>query len=258
MSCLNALTRPLSLIGLPPLFKPLVLDPRMNKVLKFLTSTLGRKYIMGITGFGLVAFIIIHMLGNLQIFLGKDVLNHYAVLLKSSAELLWAFRIGLVALIVLHIAAAISLARDNRKARPAGYDAEGTVQASYASRTMIWSGLIIVSFAIYHILHFTAKVTHPQYHGAEFKTMLDGKEVVDVYAMVVHGFSNPWISAFYILAVGLLCIHLSHGVSSMFQSLGLMTRNNQIFLKPAAKGLSAIIFLGMSAVPVAVLFNIIS
>jgi len=228
----------------------------MNKVLKFLTSTLGRKYIMGITGFGLVAFIIIHMLGNLQIFLGKDVLNHYAVLLKSSAELLWAFRIGLVAMIILHIAAAVSLARDNRKARPARYDAEGTVQATYASRTMIWSGLIIVSFAIYHILHFTAKVTHPNYH--EMKTDLDGKMVPDVYAMVISGFSNIWISAFYILAVGLLCIHLSHGVSSMFQSLGLMTRNNEIFLKPAAKGLSIIIFLGMSAVPVAVVLNLIS
>jgi succinate dehydrogenase / fumarate reductase cytochrome b subunit len=178
------------------------------------------------------------------------------VLLKSSAEVLWAFRIGLLVMIAAHVAAAVSLARDNRKARPAGYSAESTVQASYASRTMIWSGLIIVSFAVYHILHFTAKVTHPSYH--EMKADLNGKMVPDVYAMVVSGFSNIWISGFYILAVGLLCIHLSHGVSSMFQSLGLMTRSNEWMLKGAAKGISIVIFLGMSSVPVAVMLNIVS
>ncbi|MEM6820370.1 MAG: succinate dehydrogenase cytochrome b subunit [Verrucomicrobiota bacterium] len=227
----------------------------MNKIVKLLTSTLGRKYIMGITGVGLVAFIMIHMLGNLQIFLGKDVLNHYAVLLKSSAELLWAFRLGLVAMIVLHIVSAISLAIDNRKARPVDYNSKATVQASYASRTMVWSGLIVVSFVVYHILHFTAKVTDPSYH--DFKTDLDGKMVPDVYAMVISGFSNIWVSAFYIIAVGLLCIHLSHGVSSMFQSLGLRTQKNQGFLAILAMGLSWVIFLGMSAVPMAIVLKIL-
>jgi len=227
----------------------------MNKAIALVTSTLGRKYIMGITGFALVGFIVIHMLGNLQIFLGRDVINHYAVLLKSSAELLWAFRLGLLAMVALHIAAAISLARDNRKARPRGYDAEATVQASYASRTMIWSGLIVVSFVVYHILHFTAKVTDPAYH--EMKTILDGKEVTDVYAMVVAGFSNVWIAGFYIIAVGLLCIHMSHGVSSMFQSLGLRTKKNQAALALLAAGLSWVIFLGMSSVPLAVQLNLL-
>jgi succinate dehydrogenase / fumarate reductase cytochrome b subunit len=231
----------------------------MNKVFQLATSTLGRKYIMGITGIGLVGFIIIHMLGNLQIFLGQDTLNHYAMLLKASAEVLWGFRLGLLALVVLHIAAAISLVMDNRKARPVGYIDESTVQASYASRTMKYSGVIVLAFLIYHILHFTAKVTYPQYHGDDYKTTLaDGTPVVDVYSMVVHGFSNPWISAFYIIAVGLLCMHLSHGVSSMFQSLGLRTRKNEGILKYAASGLSVVIFLGMSAVPVAVLLKIVS
>ena len=228
----------------------------MKKIFKFATSTLGRKYIMGITGFGLVGFIVIHMLGNLQIFLGQDTLNHYAVLLKSSAEVLWGFRLGLLAMIALHIAAAVSLVIDNRKARPVGYTDESTVQASYASRTMKYSGIIVLAFAIYHILHFTAKVTHPNYH--EMEAMLDGKMVPDVYGMVVHGFSNPWISLFYIISVGLLCMHMSHGVSSMFQSLGLMTRNNEGLLKLSAKGLSGVVFLGMSSVPVAVLLKIVS
>ncbi|MEM1156664.1 MAG: succinate dehydrogenase cytochrome b subunit [Verrucomicrobiota bacterium] len=228
----------------------------MKKFFQFATSTLGRKYIMGITGFGLVGFIVVHMLGNLQIFLGQDTLNQYAVLLKSSAEVLWGFRLGLLALIALHIAAAVSLVIDNRKARPVGYEGESTVQASYASRTMKYSGVIVLAFAIYHIMHFTAKVTHPDYH--EMKAPLDDKMVPDVYGMVVHGFSNPWISLFYIVSVGLLCMHLSHGVSSMFQSLGLMTRNNEGLLKLSAKGLSAGIFLGMSSVPVAVLLNIVN
>ncbi|MEM6885755.1 MAG: succinate dehydrogenase cytochrome b subunit [Verrucomicrobiota bacterium] len=228
----------------------------MNKILSLATSTLGRKYIMGITGVGLVGFIVIHMLGNWQIFLGQDALNQYAVLLKSSDKVLWGFRLGLLAMIFLHIAAAVSLVIDNRKARPVGYTNESTVQASYASRTMKYSGVIILAFAIYHILHFTAKVTHPKYH--EMKVPLDGVMVPDVYGMVIHGFSNPWISIFYIVSVGLLCMHLSHGVSSMFQSLGLMTRNNEGLLKLGAKGLSVVIFLGMSAVPVAVLLNIVN
>jgi len=228
----------------------------MKKIFKFATSTLGRKYIMGLTGFGLVGFIVIHMLGNLQIFLGQEVLNQYAVLLKSSAEVLWGFRIALLGMIFLHIAAAVSLVIDNRKARPVGYVDKSTVQASYASRTMKYSGIIVLAFAVYHILHFTAKVTHPNYH--EMKAPLDGKMVPDVYGMVVHGFSNPWISLFYIISVGLLCMHMSHGVSSMFQSLGLMTRNNEGLLKLSAKGLSVAIFLGMSSVPVAVLLNIVN
>lgn len=227
----------------------------MNNILKLTLSTLGRKYIMGITGIGLVAFIIVHMLGNLQIFLGQDTLNQYAVLLKSSAEVLWGFRLGLLTLVVLHIAAAVSLVIDNRKARPKGYAAEGTVQASYASRTMKYSGIIVLAFVIYHILHFTAKVTHPNYK--ELMAPLDGKMVPDVYTMVIMGFSNVWISLFYIISVGLLCMHLSHGVSSMFQSLGLQTRKNEAILKPGAKALSVIIFLGMVSVPVAVLLKII-
>ncbi|MEO0452772.1 MAG: succinate dehydrogenase cytochrome b subunit [Verrucomicrobiota bacterium] len=227
----------------------------MDKLLLIFQSSLGRKFIMGITGTALVAFIVIHMIGNLQIFLGPDALNGYAKLLKAKAELLWAFRLGLLGMIGLHLWAAISLAIENRKARPKRYDKEGTIQASYASRTMVMSGLIVISFAIFHILHFTAQVTHPKYH--EMKTMYKGEEVHDVYQMVVAGFSNPWISGFYILSVGLLCIHMSHGVSSMFQSLGIMNRNTEPVFKLGAKGLSAVVFLGMAAVPVSVLVGLV-
>jgi succinate dehydrogenase / fumarate reductase cytochrome b subunit len=211
---------------------------------------------MGLTGFGLVGFIIIHMLGNLQIFLGPDTLNAYAKLLHASKEVLWAFRIALISMIGLHIWAAISLARENRKARPQRYAAEGTVQASYASRTMIWSGIIIVSFAVYHILHFTVRVTHPEYQ--EMTTELNGQATHDVFQMVVAGFQNPWIAGFYVLSVGLLCFHMSHGVSSMFQSLGLMNRNTAPALKTAAVLISMGIFVGMAAVPISILSGLIT
>ncbi len=211
---------------------------------------------MGITGFGLVGFIFIHMLGNLQIFLGPDTLNAYAKLLHASAEVLWGFRIALLGMIGFHIWAAISLARENRAARPKRYASEGTVQASYASRTMIWSGLIVVSFAIYHILHFTVRVTDTSYQ--DMTTELNGQETHDVFQMVVTGFQNPWIAGFYVLSVGLLCFHMSHGVSSMFQSLGLMNRTTAPIFKTAAVLVSMGVFVGMAAVPISILSGLIT
>jgi succinate dehydrogenase / fumarate reductase, cytochrome b subunit len=227
----------------------------MKAFIQILTSSLGKKYIMALTGFGLVGFVMIHMLGNLQIFLGAETLNAYAKLLKSSAEVLWAFRLGLLGMAVLHIVCAISLVMDNRRARPAGYQKEKNI-STWASRTMIVSGLIVSAFVIYHILHFTVQVTDPSYQT--MTTELHGQEVHDVYRMVVAGFSNPIISGFYILSVGLLCWHLSHGISSMFQSIGLRNRRSAPLLDKLALGLSALVFLGMSSVPAAVLLKIVS
>lgn len=226
----------------------------MKALFQVLTSSLGKKYIMAITGFGLVGFTIIHMLGNLQIFLGQDTLNAYATLLKASAEVLWAFRIGLVAMAVLHIAAAVGLVIENRKARPAGYEVEKNT-ATWASRTMPITGIIVASFVIFHILHFTVGAIGSDYYAHNLPPDAEGR--ADVYTMVVEGFSNPWISGFYILSVGLLCWHLSHGVSSMFQSLGLRNRRSAPLLDRVATGVSLVVFLGMSSVPAAILFNLI-
>jgi len=228
----------------------------MQKLALLFQSSLGRKYIMGITGFGLVGFIIIHMMGNLQIFLGPETINAYAKLLHASKEVLWAFRLGLITLIGLHIWAAVSLARENRAARPKRYANQKSIQTSYASRTMIWSGIIIASFAIYHILHFTVRATDPSYQ--EMKTVLNGQETHDVFTMVVTGFQNPWIVGFYVISVALLCFHMSHGVSSMFQSLGLMNKNTAPVLKSAAALVSIGIFIGMSAVPISILSGLIT
>jgi succinate dehydrogenase / fumarate reductase cytochrome b subunit len=226
----------------------------MNAITQIFTSSLGRKYIMGITGFGLVGFTIIHMVGNLQIFIGSDALNSYAKLLKSSSEVLWAFRIGLLAMVVLHLTAAISLVIENRKARGQAYNKEKNL-ATWASRTMAVSGTIVLVFVVFHILHFTAGVIGHEYNAHQLPP--DDKGRVDVYTMVVEGFSNPWISGFYIISVGLLCWHMSHGISSMFQSLGLRNARSAFLLDKAALGISFIIFTGMVAVPAAVLLQLV-
>src|SRR5688500_5087122 len=130
----------------------------MNVVAGFFSSTLGRKYIMALTGLALFGFVVGHLVGNLQIFLGPEAINRYGSFLKSLGEILWAARIGLIVMVLLHIWAAIKLSAENRAARPVGYGNYKPVGSSYASRTMLMSGLIIAAFIIYHLLHFTALV----------------------------------------------------------------------------------------------------
>lgn len=216
-------------------------------IVKFFQSTVGKKVIMGFTGFVLFGFVIVHMLGNLQMFLGPDDINGYAKILKASPELLWAFRLGLLTMVALHIYSGVSLARLNRAARPVGYDVGGPVGASVASRTMIWSGLIIFGFIVFHILHFTAGKVYPEYFHK-----LDDQSRYDVYYMVVMGFSHWWVSALYIISMALLCLHLNHGVSAMFHSLGLRTPAYAQLQDYFAQAISWIIFLGMSSIPLGV------
>jgi len=227
----------------------------MKVLFQIVTSSIGKKWIMGLTGFALVGFIIIHMVGNLQIFIGADTLNAYAKFLKTSNEVLWAFRLGLLAVVSAHILAAIALVMENNGARPAAYRAEKN-PASKASRTMIYSGTLVLVFIVFHLLHFTAGRIYPEYFAHNLPPDAEGR--ADVYSMVVRGFSIPWVSAFYILSVGLLSWHLSHGVSSMFQSVGLRNKRSAPVLDALAILLSVVIFVGMSAVPAAVLLKIVN
>jgi succinate dehydrogenase / fumarate reductase cytochrome b subunit len=185
---------------------------------QFPLSSLSCKYIMAITGLGLSLFVLVHMLGNLQVFLGREVMNRYAHFLKSNPELLWPARIILLVFFVAHLAMGLSLTLQNQKARPVGYQYQRHYEeANLASRTMILSGLVIFAFLIYHLLHFTLGVidvpnfahTDPLSHQA------------DVYGMVIRGFSQPVIVITYIIAQIFLGLHLWHGVPSLFQSLGI-------------------------------------
>jgi succinate dehydrogenase cytochrome b subunit len=225
-------------------------------ILRLVNSTVGKKVLMAISGAGLFLFVILHMVGNLQIFLGQEVLNHYAHLLKSNPELLWPARIGLLALVAVHIWASISLTIENRAARGTPYEVKKVVGASLASRTMIWSGLLLAAYVVYHLLQFTLMKTDPSYRTLEY-TLADGVRCHDVYRMMILGFSNVWCSLAYIVAMGLLCMHLSHGAASMFSSLGLKNEVYAARIACFAKIAAFALFLGYSAVPLAIFMGMV-
>jgi succinate dehydrogenase / fumarate reductase cytochrome b subunit len=247
----------------------------MDFITGIFKTSLGRKYVMAITGAGLFGFVVMHMLGNLLVFAGPAAINEYAAKLHALGPLMWVARIGLLGMVGLHIWSAFKLTSENRKARTVEYDAvaepvdthrRGDIVAKFAARTMIFSGLIIAAFAFYHLAHFTWKV--PQINGAgkdfesyyvadDFTTPLakgeEGKNHADVDRMIKEGFNVPTVSIFYVVAVGLLCFHLSHGLSAMFQSLGVKNKNIAPWMDWFAVGASALIFVGYISIPVSVL-----
>ncbi len=181
----------------------------MNRALAFLQSSIGRKVVMAVTGAVLVSFVIGHMLGNLQAFLGAQVFNDYAASLRKIPALLWGARIGLLIAAILHIWAAWSLTQSNNEARPEGYREKKNEKASLASTTMRISGVVVLAFLVYHLLHLTFGTVHP-----DFKPH-------DAFHNFVAGFKNPLASGAYIVGMVLLGFHLWHGVWSWMQSLGL-------------------------------------
>ncbi|HVM59736.1 MAG TPA: succinate dehydrogenase cytochrome b subunit [Verrucomicrobiae bacterium] len=217
-------------------------------LVRLFTTSLGKKFLMAITGAGLFLFVIGHLLGNLQIFLGPEAINRYGHFLQTTPEILWPARIGLLVFVGIHIWSSISLTLENRAARGTPYDVKEVVDATLASRTMIWSGLIIFAFVCFHLAHYTLLIVHP-----EFRDLHDANGWHDIYRMMVLGFSNGWVSGFYILSIGLLCFHLSHGASAMFQSLGLQNAVYETLIDRLATVAAVVIFLGYISIPLAVL-----
>jgi succinate dehydrogenase / fumarate reductase, cytochrome b subunit len=222
--------------------------------LPLLRSSIGKKAIMAVTGLIGYGFVILHMIGNLKVFTGREHFDEYAEFLRvvgapvlPERTLLWVLRIVLLAAVVLHVWMAVSLTRQDAASRPVRYRSQKKVQASFASLTLRWGGIAIFLFLIYHLLHFTFGVAaiHPTFvRGA-------------AYDNLVAGFLNPLNVAFYLLAVAALGMHLYHGVWSMFQTLGLNgSRTNGLW-----RGLAAVsgvgLFLGFAVVPVAVLAGIV-
>ena len=216
-------------------------------------SSLGKKYIMAISGAVLFLFVVGHLVGNLQIFLGRDAINRYGYFLQNLPELLWPARVGLLTMVGLHITSSIALALQNRAARPVRYETYQPVGSTYAARTMLVSGIIVAVFIIYHVLHFTAQTPGVNLTGQDFHQFPLDHGRADIYRMMVTGFQQPIVSAFYVLGVGLLCAHISHGVSSLFQSLGL---NNPVYMRvfdTLGAAVGVLLFVGYSSIPVAVL-----
>jgi len=227
----------------------------MKVIENIFKSSLGKKYIMAVTGFVMLLFVIGHLAGNLQIFLGPEAINRYGHFLQSNPEIIWPARLFLLLMIALHIWSAVKLSLENKAARPIGYGEYNPVASSYASRTMLMSGIIIFAFIVYHLLHFTVQVQYVNLTGKNFVDFMDPEKRHDIFTMMVVGFSNGWVSGFYILGIALLCLHLSHGASSMFQSIGWKNKAYGPFLDKFARIAALIIFLGYTSIPVAILLG---
>ncbi|HTG72186.1 MAG TPA: succinate dehydrogenase cytochrome b subunit, partial [Terriglobia bacterium] len=193
----------------------------------------------------LFGFLILHMLGNLQVFLGRDVMNHYAETLHGNPGLLWVARVVLLVSVVLHTWAAIQLTAVKTAARPVAYVKPGNVQGSTGSRTMMLSGPVIALFVIGHLLHFTTGTIHPQFVE------------LHAYENVITGFANPIAAGLYIVAMILVGFHLSHGIWSMFQSIGFSHPRYTPLIKKFAGVFSWILIAGFISVPIAVLAGIV-
>jgi len=222
----------------------------MSWVARTLKSSIGAKAVMAITGLMLVGFVVAHMAGNLLMFAGREAFNAYAEALQSLGALLWAARLGLLGAVALHIGSAVRLNRMNNQARPVKYRVIAPSVSSYATRTMKYSGYIMFAFIVYHLLHFTIGVTDASAY--EFK------QQGDVYSMVVVGFQQPIVSISYVVAMVLLSMHLSHGVSSVFQTLGFNhPKYNKLFSK-VGPAIGAFVSLGFISIPAGVLLGIVA
>lgn len=251
---------------------------------KYLNHLVISKFVMAITGAYIVLFITGHAIGNLQIFLGKDALNTYAAFLQSLGEILWAERIVLALAFVLHIITSVYLKLYNYKVRPNKYIVTKYIKAGINSRTMIWTGIMVGSFLIFHILHFTTRDVYPEFkemheiyqdeHTSYFgfdETVMQAtnaedlgiglhpiiKKRHDTYAMVVAGFQNIWVSLFYILAVSLLGFHISHAVQSMFQTLGINGPRFTPLMIKISNAYGVLIAVAFAVVPLSVMLGLI-
>ncbi len=218
---------------------------------KLFGSSIGRKAIMAVTGAGLTLFLIAHLAGNLLVFVGPEAINAYGAKLRELPAVLWGARIGLLVLFILHFGLAISLTLENRRARGSAYAYQSTVQASLASRTMILSGMMLLFYVVYHLLHFTLGGVHSEYYGA-----LDEKGRLDVYRMVVS-FQQWPIAAVYIAAMFFMALHLSHGVASIFQTLGWNSPRFDRIYRRVGLALSLLLFIGFSSIPAGVLLGLV-
>ncbi len=205
------------------------------------------KIVMAVTGFALAGFVLGHMVGHLQMFLGRDAYNGYAHFLKHDiVKLLWIARLSLLACVALHVAAAAYLSNLNRAARPRGYRVVKHQRTSVFARTMMWSGLTVLAFVIYHVLHFTLGVVHGE-HFAQ----LDPSGRPDVFNNFVLSFQDPLIFGAYVVANCALAGHLSHALSSMFKTLGLSTGRFKGLFEPLGPAFAGVCLLGFLLPPLA-------
>jgi succinate dehydrogenase / fumarate reductase cytochrome b subunit len=209
---------------------------------------------MAVSGFSMLAFVVLHLLGNTSMYAGPDGMNAYAQLLHRFPLLIWLFRLVLLAMFYTHVFYGIVLTLENGAAKPRGYAVEKNIQATFAGRNMIWTGLLIGLFLVYHLLHFTFQITDP---GISAGRHPDALGRPDVFMMVVLGFRNLFVSLVYIVAMCALGLHLGHGIQSLLQTMG---QNNDRTLPLFVRGgtfAAILISLGFASFPVVIFAGIL-
>ncbi len=217
-------------------------------------STVGRKILMAVTGLCLVGFISVHLLGNLSVFWGADAINAYAKHLHDLGPLVWVFRLIMLGLFAVHITFGIQLYLENRAATPDNYAVQKTLVTTFSAKTMVFTGLIVLAFLLYHLLHFTVQITNPEI-SARNLALVDGH--LDVFTMVTKSFQNVFIALVYIIAMIALLLHLMHGISSWVQTFGWSTGSSQDKVTALGKIVAIVYGLAYIAIPLLLLARIV-
>ncbi len=215
-------------------------------------SSVGRKIIMAVTGFVLVAFVCVHLLGNSSVFIGADAINAYAQKLHSLGPFVWVFRLVMLAAFVIHIFFGIQLTLENRAATPEKNVQIKRLKTGFGAETMIVSGLVILAFVIYHLLHFTFRVTNPDIY-----VPLGDHGMINVFVMIVQGFSSALPVIIYLVGLFFLFLHVSHGIQSLFQTLGLSNDKSLPFMGMVSKLVGVVLLVGYISIPMLVVFGLI-
>lgn len=223
----------------------------IGSLMKFAASSVGSKVVMALTGLGLWVFVVGHMAGNLTAYLGRDVFNHYAATLQGTPLILWSARLALLIGFPLHIFTALRTVQLNRAARPTPYAVDPKAPARAAAKSMMISGALVAAYFAFHIAHFTLHLAGPQ------PTALLADGHYDAYTMLVMGFQQPLIALLYIVAMVLLAAHLSHGIYSLFQHLGLWGARWTPFLKNGALVVGYGVCAAFASLPISVLLGFI-
>ena len=242
-------------ITLERIFRKALMNALAKTIWTFVTSSIGRKVIVALTGLSLVLFLAGHLVGNLLIFGEPELINTYAHGLHSMPPAaLWGIRLGLAVVFLIHVWITIQLKLENNAARDS-YVYQNTIKATVSSRYMIYTGLTVLVFLVYHLLQYTVRLG---YNPADYVGYTSfGVETFNVHKMIVDGFSNVWVSGFYVVAILMLFSHIRHGVQSIFQSVGLSSRKLRPFYNLAAIAYACVICLGFISIPIAVLVGCI-
>lgn len=220
--------------------------------MSLLTSSVGRKVLMAVSGFFMLGFVVVHLIGNSTIFAGSGWLNAYAEHLQDLGPFVWVFRAFMFTMLCIHIIFAVILTLENWGANPGKYAVSKKLKITFASKTMIWTGLLLLSFIVFHLIHFTLRLTPDIVLGA------DEVGRFDVFTMVVSSFRITMIAAVYIFAMVVLFLHTSHGIQSFLQTLGLSNDILQPRYTMAGKLISALFLVGYGAIPVLILTGILA